>query len=284
MTAIPKFLCATVAGALAAAAHVAAASGITITEVDPYGSNSASGYNGNGNEGDWFVLTNTGSTAVNITGWTMVDNHASSNSASSYDSGNDAGNPYYSGTISLGNVSSKKPPAPLTIAGDPSDLIGAGQSVVFLESVGDASSSSALIQAFETAWFGSPGNAPAGLLVGTYDDSSADNFGLSTSSDMVNIFNGSASDSALVASVAFNADGGSPVSTFDNSAGLNDALLTKLSTAGVDGAVVSANGAEVGTPYFPEVAPVPLPDSLGLLFSGTGVLGFMLRRRRSAAA
>ena len=77
---------------------------------------------------------------------------------------------------------------------------------------------------------------------------------------------------ALVAGalVAFGADGGTPVSTFDNAAGLNDATLTQKSVVGVDGAFVSATGLEVGSPG--TISAVPLPDSVVLLLSGLGAL------------
>jgi Lamin Tail Domain len=66
-----RVLCAAAcAGALAAAAMSASAA-IVITEADPFGSNGSDGYSA-----DWFELTNTGSSAVSIAGWSMVDNHA----------------------------------------------------------------------------------------------------------------------------------------------------------------------------------------------------------------
>jgi hypothetical protein len=114
------------AGAFAAAATSASAA-IVITEVDPFGSDSSNGYSE-----DWFELTNTGSSAVSIAGWSMVDNHAASN----------AGSPYTSGaTISIGNLTNgnaKFGPALLTLAGS-SQSIGAGQSAIFLESSASAS-------------------------------------------------------------------------------------------------------------------------------------------------
>jgi Lamin Tail Domain len=247
-----------VVGALAAGAQSASAA-VVITEVDPYGSNGSDGYSA-----DWFELTNTGTSSVSIAGWTMIDNHAASNTSTPYASG---------ATISIGN--SKDAAAPLTLANGQTTL-AAGQTAVFLESPSSAASSATLIQEFETAWFGS--NVPAGLLVGTYDDTSNGNFGLSQTADMVNIFSGSSSTSALVASVAFGADGGTPVSTFDNAAGLNDTTLTLKSVAGVNGAFDSASGLEVGSPGV-----VPLPDASILLLSGLGALGLVLGRKRLPA-
>ena len=242
-----KFHAALVAGALVAAAHSASAS-VVITEVDPFGSNGSDGY-----VADWFELTNTGTSSVSISGWSMIDNHAASNSTDPYAAG---------ATISTSN--SKNAAAPLTLANGQTTL-AAGQTAIFLESPSSAANSGALIQSFETAWFGT--NVPSGLVVGTYDDGSGANFGLSQTADMVNVFN---SSSSLVASVAFGADAGTPVSTFDNTAGLNDATLTQKSVVGVDGAFVSATGQEVGSPG--AISAVPLPDSVVLLLSGLGAL------------
>jgi hypothetical protein len=243
-----------IAGALVAAAHNASAS-IVITEVDPFGSNPSDGY-----VADWFELTNTGTSSVNIAGWTMIDSHASSGSS-----------------ISVGN--SSKPAAALTLANGQTTL-GVGQSAVFLESPNSGAGSSTLIAQFEQAWFGS--KAPSGLLVGTYNDGST-NFGLSQSGDMVNIFNGSTNSAALEASVTFGNDAGSPIGTFENDAGLNNVTLTQQSVAGVNGAFVSASGLEVGSPG--TISAVPLPDSVVLLLSGLGALGlFVIGRRNLPAA
>ena len=261
-----KFYAALVAGALVAAAHSATAS-VIITEVDPFGSNGSDGYSE-----DWFELTNTGTSAVSIAGWTMVDNHAASNSTTPYVAG---------ATISIGNVSTSKPAAALTLANG-STVLAAGQSAIFLESPNSAAASSTLISNFETAWFGS--KTPTGLLVGTYDDASAANFGLSQSGDMVNVFNGSTGSATLEASVAFGNDAGSPIGTFQNDTGLNDTTITTQSVAGVDGAFVSASGLEVGSPG--TISAVPLPDSVVLLLSGLAALGFFAigRNRQPALA
>jgi hypothetical protein len=248
-------------------AHLAAAA-VVITEVDPFGSNSSDGYSA-----DWFELTNTGTTAVNLTGWSMLDNHAASNTTTPYATG---------ATLSIGNLSGGNKTfgaALLTLAGGQTSL-AAGQSAVFLENSAAASSSASttLIKNFETAWFGS--TAPAGLLVGTYNDGT--NYGLSQTADMVNIFSGSSASSALVASVAFGLDAGTPVATFDNAASLNDATLTQKSVAGTDGAFVSASGMEIGSPG--TISAVPLPGTYGLLLSALAALGvtFGGRRRQTA--
>jgi lamin tail-like protein len=256
-------------GALAGYMSTASAA-IVITEVDPYGSNSSDGY-----AADWFELTNTGSTAVSIAGWSMVDNHAASNTSSPYAAG---------ATISIGNLSGSNATfgaALLTLANGQTTL-AAGQTAVFLESTGAATTtaSATIISNFESTWFGS--QVPSTLTVGTYDDGSSGAYGLSQTTDMVNIFSGSSASSALVASVAFGADGGTPVSTFDNTAGLNNTTLTTKSVAGVNGAFVSATGGlEVGSPGI-DAAPVPLPASFWLLVSGFGGLSAMVRKRKSA--
>jgi hypothetical protein len=253
------------AATTAALAATNASAGILITEVDPYGSNGSDGYSA-----DWFVLKNNGTSAVDITGWTMLDNHAASNTATPYGSGN---------TISIGNLSGSSKTfgtAALTLTGGATS-IAAGQSVVFLESSASASNSSALIANFEKSWFSS--NVPNGITFGTYNDGAAATYGLSQTADMVNIFNGSSSNATLMASVAFGADTGTPMATFSNAAGLNNATLTQKSVIGTNGAFLSANGLEIGSAG---VAAVPEPETYALMLAGLGLLGFMFRNRKSA--
>jgi hypothetical protein len=173
-------------------------------------------------------------------------------------------------------VSTSKPAAALTLANG-STTLAAGQSAVFLESPSSAASSSGLIANFESAWFGT--HVPSNLLVGTYNDGTAANFGLSQTADEVNIFNGSGNSATLEANVAFGADGGTPVGTFDNSAGLNNVTLTKQSVVGVNGAFLSASGQEIGSPGV--ISAVPLPDSVVLLLSGLGALGLLAIGRKA---
>jgi uncharacterized protein YjiK len=96
---------------------------LVISEVAPWAS-------GNSPYGaDWFEVTNTGNSAVDITGWKIDDN---SNS--------------FAAAVALNGVTS----------------IAAGQSVVFIESA----TPSTTIADFKTAWFGA--NVPNGLTIGSY--------------------------------------------------------------------------------------------------------------------
>jgi hypothetical protein len=123
-----------------------ASAAMLITEVDPSGSSAAYA-------ADWFELTNTGNTAVDITGWKMDDNSNSSSSA-----------------VALRGVTS----------------IAAGQSVIFIEGNSTGTNDASLQSAFITAWWGS--SVPNGLVFGGYGGSQV---GLSGTADAVNIFDSS---------------------------------------------------------------------------------------------
>jgi hypothetical protein len=134
------------AAALAAALLAGAAQAdIRITEVAPWGSGQTASY-----AADWFELTNTGSSAVNISNWKMDDN---SNAVAS--------------AVALRGVTS----------------IAAGQSVIFLEGTATGTTDASINASFIAAWFN--GAAPAGFTVGNYGGSGV---GLSATSDAVNIF------------------------------------------------------------------------------------------------
>ncbi|MDX2017937.1 MAG: lamin tail domain-containing protein [Planctomycetota bacterium] len=129
------------------AAMVAAGSAqaaIVITEAHPTGSSSST------YAADWFELTNTGNTDVDITGWRVDDN---SNA--------------FGSSVALRRLT----------------VIPAGKSVIFMETASDDSNGNAKIAAFIDAWFG--GLAPAGFLIGTYGGSG---IGLSSGGDALNIF------------------------------------------------------------------------------------------------
>jgi hypothetical protein len=177
----------------------AAAPNVLISEVHPAGS-------GNGTyAADWFEVTNTSTSPVDITGWTMDDN---SN--------------VFGSSVALNGVASIAP----------------GESVVFIDGTTPVN-----INAFITAWFGS--NAPSGLIIGTYGGSGV---GLSTSGDAVNLFDASGN---RITGISF----GTAVAnaTFDNTAGLGSTALplptvSTLSAVGVNGAFLSFDGAEIGSP------------------------------------
>jgi uncharacterized protein YjiK/2',3'-cyclic-nucleotide 2'-phosphodiesterase (5'-nucleotidase family) len=121
----------------------ASTGGIFVTEVAPWSS---------GNSpvaADWFELTNTGFSAVNIAGWKFDDN---SNT--------------FANALTLNGITS----------------IGAGESVVFIET--SAATTATAPAAFLRNWFGT--KPPTGLQVGTYTGAGA---GLSTGGDAVNIYN-----------------------------------------------------------------------------------------------
>jgi len=141
--------------------------------------------------------------------------------------------------------------------------IAAGESVIFTESAATAS--------FLSTWFGA--NAPAGLKIGNYTGAGV---GLSTGGDAVNIFDAAG---VVQARVAFGASPTtSPLQTFDNAAGLNGATISLLSVAGVNGAFVSADGLEVGSPG--RIAAVPEPTTTALMLAGLALVAAGARRSR----
>ncbi|MDB5805893.1 MAG: hypothetical protein JWN73_3215 [Betaproteobacteria bacterium] len=147
-----KQLLLSLAAAVLAVAALPAAAQVRITEVAPWSS-------GDSPVGaDWFELTNTGTSAVNISGWKMDDSSSS-----------------FSSAVALNGISS----------------IAAGQSVIFIEDTGGADS--ALRSAFISTWFGA--SAPAGLQIGFYGGSGV---GLSTSGDGVTVFNSSGANQASI--------------------------------------------------------------------------------------
>jgi hypothetical protein len=218
------------AAGLIAASVVPAQAGIFITEVNPAGSGAGHGYTA-----DWFEVTNTGASSVNISGWKMDDN---SNS--------------FAASVALRGVTS----------------IGAGQSVVFFEGVADGSTDAAILTAFNAAWGTS---FVFGTSIGAYGGSGV---GLGQGGDAVNLFDGGG---ALQAHVDFGAATSNV--TFDNAANLNNATIAQLSVVGVNGAYLSANGVEIGSPGL-VAAPVPEPETYAMLLAGLGLLGFVSRRRK----
>jgi uncharacterized protein YjiK len=176
-----------------------------ISEVHPSGS-------GNGTyAADWFEVTNTGPTALDVTGWKMDDN---SNA--------------FATAVALRGVAT----------------IPAGKSAVFFEGSATGTTDATILAAFSTAWLGSP-TPPAGVLIGAYGGTGV---GLGGGGDAVNLFDAAGN---RVTGVSFGA--ANPAFTFDNTAGLGSTTLplptiSTLSVAGVNGAFLSANGAETGSP------------------------------------
>jgi len=207
---------------------------IIISEVYPSGS--ASTYNA-----DWFELTNTGPTDIDITGWKIDDN---SNA--------------FASSVALRGLTN----------------LPAGKSAVFLEgnTVGDNDATKAAN--FLTAWFGSS-ILPDGFLIGGYGGSGVS---LSGTADAVNIYNAAG---VLQANVSFAAT--TAGFTFDNAAGLDNSAISQLSVDGVNGAFLSFNGAETGSPG--TIATVPEPSSMILVgFAVVGVVGRRFRRKASINA
>src|SRR5688572_126687 len=115
-----------------------------ISEVHPSGSNSAYA-------ADWFEVTNTGASALDVSGWKMDDN---SN--------------VFTSAVALRGVTS----------------IPAGKSAVFFERSATTTTDEAVLAAFSTAWFGTA-TPPPGVLIGAYGGSG---IGLSATADAVNLF------------------------------------------------------------------------------------------------
>jgi uncharacterized protein YjiK len=178
---------------------------IFITEVHPNGSSASYG-------ADWFEVTNTGSTAVNISGWQFDD---SSNGT---------------GKLALRGVTS----------------IPAGKSAIFFEGVADSSTDVSIKAAFSTAWFGSA-TPPTGFLMGSYGGSGA---GLSSGGDAVNIFDSAGNrvagisfgSSSASASATFDNQAG------QGSISLPLPAVSTLSVIGTNGGFRSANNLETGSP------------------------------------
>lgn len=187
---------------------------IVITEVDSAGSNATYAK-------DWFELTNTGASSVNITGWAFDDDSHS-----------------FGAAISLRGVTS----------------IAAGQSVVFMESDTAGANDAANEAAFKTAWFGS--TVPAGFTIGTYGGSGVSLS--STNGDQVNIFDslgnpvtGVAFGSNLTLQTFDNAAGAGNTSS-------PGPTISTLSVVGVNGAFLAPDG-ETGSPgVVPEPASLGL--------------------------
>jgi hypothetical protein len=144
--------------------------------------------------------------------------------------------------------------------------IAAGQSIIFIEGNTSGTTDATINANFKTAWFGN--NVPANLTIGNYGGSGV---GLSGSGDAVNIFDSSGS---LITSVDFGIS--TSGKTFDNAAGIT--TISQLSAVGVNGAFLSANGAEIGSPG--AIAAVPEPETYALMLIGLGLTAAVARRKQ----
>ncbi|HEY4277424.1 MAG TPA: lamin tail domain-containing protein [Conexibacter sp.] len=176
---------------------------LAVTEVAPWGSGDAP------YAADWFELTNTGDTAVDLTGYRMDDDsHSGPDGAT------------------LEGVGSLAP----------------GKSAIFLESpTATQAAADTIIDGFKSAWFGN--DAPAGLQIGWYSHSSV---GLSKDEDEVNVYDDLG---AKVTGVAFGVSNSGQTfdnAAGLGSTTLPDPLITALSNSGVHGAFTS--GGETGSP------------------------------------
>jgi uncharacterized protein YjiK len=188
---------------------------VIVSEVAPWASGNAP------YAADWFELTNKGTAAVDLTGWTMDDN-------------SDA----FGTSVALAGVTS----------------LPAGKSAVFFEDTGLTDAT--VTAAFAQAWFGSA-TLPAGYLIGHYGGSGV---GLSSSGDHVNIFNAAgarvtgvsfgASPTAAPYATFDNTAG-------LTSTTLPLPSITTLSAVGTNAAILAADGNEVGSPETPIAAPIP---------------------------
>lgn len=174
--------------------------GLFITEVDPSGSGTVT------YSADWFELTNTGPSVLNIAGWKVDDN---SNS--------------FASSVGLRGVTS----------------IGVGQSVIFIEGNATGTTDATIEANFRNAWFGA--NVPPGFVIGAYGGSGV---GLSQSGDAVNIYDSlgvlqaNVSFSSAIAGVTFDnaADLTGPISQ-TSVTGINGAFLSPTNETGSPGAV-----------------------------------------------
>ncbi|HWC62145.1 MAG TPA: lamin tail domain-containing protein, partial [Rhizomicrobium sp.] len=177
---------------------------------------------------DWFEVTNTGTTAVDITGWKMDD------------SSNAFGN-----AVALTGITS----------------IAAGESVIFVETTGNTLDT--VKSAFINTWFG--GNAPAGLQVGGYGGSGV---GLSTGGDAVNLYNAAGQLQAGVsfgssAAGPFESFDNSQGLNNSTIADLSAVALHGAFAAANDGQEIGSPGT-VGKVFISEVAPWASGNSPGM--------------------
>src|SRR5262249_39059051 len=96
------------------------------------------------------------------------------------------------------------------------------------------------VAGFETAWFGA--SPPAGLQVGSYTGTGV---GLGAGGDQVNVFDGS---NTLVAKVILGATPAGRTIANVQAASIGSTTASNASQVGVNGAALSNNGLETGSP------------------------------------
>ncbi|WP_373544700.1 SdiA-regulated domain-containing protein [Chamaesiphon sp.] len=187
-----------------------------ISEVTPWASGNAP------YAADWFEVTNTGTTAVDITGWKVDDN---SNS--------------FASAVALNGVSSIAP----------------GQSVVFIE----ATDLAAAKTAFQTAWFGN--TVPSGLTIGSYTgagiglSTGGDSVSLyNAAGSLVTGISFGASPTASPFATFDNRAGLGGTTTLPT--------ISTLSVAGTNGAVLAADKIEIGSPGSIASTTTPSPTGM----------------------
>jgi len=180
-----------------------------------------------GGTADWIEVTNYGSTAVSLAGWRMDD--------SSFNPG---------ASVALNGVAT----------------IGAGESVIFIESAAGAA-----ISSFRSFWGGL-----SGVQVGFYSGSGV---GLSSGGDGVGLFNAS---NTLVTQVSFGAatSGSSFFWGYDLAGNTDPSYNGLISTVGTIGTQVTFLSGDIGS--LGTAIGIPAPGALALV----GLVGLTARRRR----
>ena len=203
---------------------------------------------GVGGTADWWEVTNYGSSAVDITGWTVDDNFMSGSS------------------IALNGITS----------------INAGESVAFLETTTlDSGTVATLISSFRTFWGGSAASAQIGYYAGS-------GIGLSSNGDGLVMFSGTTETTPRVsfgaattgASFYYGYDAAGDPTTSPNT----NAIVSTVGTLDGQSTFASATistAQNIGSPGT-AVAAVPEPSSIALLAigAGTGVTLLLRRARR----
>ena len=203
---------------------------------------------GVGGTADWWEVTNYGSSAVDITGWTVDDNFMSGSS------------------IALNGITS----------------INAGESVAFLETTTlDSGTVATLISSFRTFWGGSAASAQIGYYAGS-------GIGLSSNGDGLVMFSGTTETTPRVsfgaattgASFYYGYDAAGDPTTSPNT----NAIVSTVGTLDGQSTFASATistAQNIGSPGT-AVAAVPEPSAIALLAigAGTGVTLVLRRARR----